>query len=187
MSPLRIWLSIHILIPAIALICFGTFAKAQLQEILSNSTIWKDDENKNFVISDLKSQGRWIVITMSYTQCRKTCPLVTLRALRELENEFKKRDIAADFIIISFDPEHDSPKVLAEFKKKQNLVSPQWHLLTGSKDQARAIAKPLGLANYWEMDEHILHSFKVSIINPKRETVQSLDWDHRDVSQLNFQ
>jgi protein SCO1/2 len=152
-------------------------------EIRSNSTEWHDDQNKILKLSDF--QGKRLVVTMSYTACKKTCPTITLAALKDLEKELQKKSLEAEFVIFSFDPENDTPQVLAEFRKKMKLSSPHWHFATGGKDETRAIAKTLGLGNYWDMDEHIIHDFKITMLSPDG-TEQFLDWHHRDASQLKY-
>jgi protein SCO1/2 len=162
----------------------GLAAFSQSSSILESNYTWKDSTDKEFKISDYK--GKRLVLTMSYTACKKTCPLLTMKVLKEISVELEKRKLSAEFIVFSFDPEHDTPAVLAEFVNKQKLNLPNWHFVTGSKQDTRAIAKTLGLANYWEMDDHILHDFKVTIISPDGNKSKILDWDKHSIEGIDL-
>jgi protein SCO1/2 len=143
---------------------------------------WKDETGKTVKLSEFKEKN--IIATMSYTACKKTCPLTTMATLRKIENYLNENKIEAEFLIFSFDPESDTPEVLAKFKAKNKIESTHWHFLTGGVSQTKELSKSLGLDGYWSMDDHILHDFKISVFNTKADLVRTIDWDHRDLTGL---
>ena len=65
-----------------------------------------------------------------------------------------------------------------------NLDSNKWHLLTGNKNSTRNLAKAIGVGEYWKMDDHILHGFKILILDNAGNVQSTIDWDHRNVSEI---
>lgn len=59
--------------------------------------------------------------------------------MKRIEARFGSR---SDFGIASFtiDPEHDTPSVLKAYAEDYEVVSQNWHFLTGDKDQIYALA-----------------------------------------------
>lgn len=148
--------------------------------ILSPSFSWRNEENQIVKLSDFIGKNKNIALSMIYTECKKTCPMATLKTLKDVESEFKKRNLNLEIVLITFDPEVDTPEVLLKFKKKLSLEN-NWHLLTGSKDDTRSLAKMIGLGEYWKMDDHILHGYKIVLLNEQGETNKVLDWNHSTI------
>lgn len=164
-----------------ALIFVGVTVQAH-SSIFDNKAIFHDEEGKEVKMSDFL--GHPTVMTMSYTECKKTCPLVTLVTLKKIQAELDAKSRKADIVILSFDPENDTPEVLKKFREKQKLTQPNWHFLTGSNADTRAAAKYLGLDHYWAMDDHILHGFKITIFSAEGDITRVLDWNNHEVTNL---
>ena len=150
--------------------------------LLNSDVIWKNQDNKEVKLTSFI--GKMTAVTMFYTECKKTCPLVTMAKLREINEYYAKKNQNIEFILVSFDPESDTPEILHQFQDKNELDSAKWHLLVGNKETTRALAKELGMGEYWKMDDHILHGFKIMIFNDKGELDHTLDWDHKDVAEI---
>ncbi len=76
--------------------------------------------------------GKVYVVEFFFTTCPTICPIMTSKMLL-LQNEFlneKKFGIAS----VSITPEIDTPEVLKEYAKNQNIIHPNWHLLTGKAE-----------------------------------------------------
>jgi protein SCO1 len=85
-----------------------------------------------------------VAINFIFTHCGDSCPAETsnLRQVQKLLGDRMGKDIF--FYSISIDPEHDTPKVLKEYKERFN-VGPGWSFLTGSKKDVTLLRKLLGL------------------------------------------
>jgi protein SCO1/2 len=104
---------------------------------------WKTSDNKEISLIDLK--GKPLVAAMVYTSCPYACPLITAdikRIEKELPKEMKN---SVSYILFSFDPDRDSPKVLKAFSDKKHLNAKQWHLLTSNVQTVRELAAVLGI------------------------------------------
>jgi len=102
-----------------------------------------DGENVRFYSDVL--DGHIVVINAMYTNCIGACPLVTQKlsqVSREL-GDLYGRDVY--FVSISIDPEVDTPEILSEFARKQNVNLDGWTFLTGSKQKVDNVVKKIGL------------------------------------------
>jgi cytochrome oxidase Cu insertion factor (SCO1/SenC/PrrC family) len=89
--------------------------------------------------------GRIVMINVMYTNCKGSCPLLTQKlsqVSRELGDLYGQ---SIHFVSISNDAERDTPEVLAEFARKQNVNLDGWTFLTGPKQDVDAVIKKIGL------------------------------------------
>jgi len=129
-----------------------------------------DDRGKELHLSEWR--GKPMIVTMEYSECRFMCS-TTFSQLKEIQAVADKKKINIDFLIISLDPHNDTPEAWQQYRKNRNIERDNWHLLTGSNATTREIASLLGI-NYWTMDEHILHDFKVVRLNTRGEIEKSI-------------
>jgi|GEM_PF-4594498 len=155
------------------------------EEAVFNRGLEFQDENGQ-TVSMKNYLGKLVVLTMSYTECKKTCPLVTMASLRSLEKTYAQHGKKAEIVVVSFDPENDTPDVLKHFKEAQKIKTDNWHFLSGSTANTRSLATDLGLGNYWKMDDHVLHGFKIALFSEAGKLVQTLDWDHQELETWPF-
>lgn len=89
-------------------------------------------------ISNEDYKGKVYIAEFFFTTCPSICPIMN-ENLVVLQKEFQKNE---NFGIASFsiDPEHDTPAVLQEYAKENDINHPNWHLMTGEKDSIYALA-----------------------------------------------
>ena len=82
--------------------------------------------------------GKVYVAEFFFTTCPTICPIMN-KNLVEVQNELNEDE---DFGIASFsiDPTHDTPEVLKEYAESYEITNPNWHLLTGEKDDIYQLA-----------------------------------------------
>jgi len=88
---------------------------------------------------------RIVMINVMYTNCKGACPLLTQKlsqVSRELGDLYGQ---SIYFVSISNDAERDTPEILAEFARKQNVNLDGWTFLTGPKQDVDAVIKKIGL------------------------------------------
>lgn len=85
---------------------------------------------------DLK--GKVFVIDFFFTSCPTICPKMT-RNMVYLQEKFQS---VANFGMISFtiDPERDTPKRLKKYTEDYKITDPDWHLLTGDREDLYDLA-----------------------------------------------
>ncbi len=118
-------------------------------------------------LSDLR--GQVVALTFVYTRCPvpDACPLMD-KNFGELSNQLGRvahRAEGVRLLSVSFDPDHDTPEILAEHARRRGAKPPLWTYTVASHEQLREVAEPLGLT-YAPMTDEIRHSLSTAIIAP---------------------
>jgi protein SCO1/2 len=101
-----------------------------------------DQQGRPFELESLR--GAPALVSMFYTSCEMVCPMIfetlhmTLKALPAAERS------ATKVLLISFDPERDTPDVLAKAAAARGCDS-QWTLARGDEATVRKVAAVLGI------------------------------------------
>ncbi len=100
------------------------------------------DEGKTVHFFDDLIKDKIVVINFIYTHCADSCPLETAQLIRvqKIMGDRIGKDVF--FYSITIDPEHDTPKVLKEYKDR---FKARWTFLTGKKSDIIQLRKKLGL------------------------------------------
>ncbi|HYL03421.1 MAG TPA: SCO family protein [Steroidobacteraceae bacterium] len=118
---------------------------------------WRDDRGQPF---DLRSlQGRAVLLTMAYATCHRVCP-ATISHLQQLQHDFDRRGLRAEFLVVGYDPDADDPAAWYQYRRTRHLTRDNWHFLTGTRDEVAQIARQLGF-EFWKMDEHVIHDSRI--------------------------
>ena len=113
------------------------------ESIFNLTSKWNTEEGKQIELKDLK--GKVLVMVMIYTTCKAACP----RLVADMQNiskqipANKKNDI--QYILVSIDPEHDTPQKLKEFAIKNYMDGNEWTFLQGNLDSVREFANVLAV------------------------------------------
>ena len=124
-------------------------------------------EGEPLRLSDLR--GEVVVLTFVYTRCPLPhyCPLMD-RKFAELADRTARSAERAErvrLLSVSFDPEHDTPAVLAEHAARVGAEPPLWTYAVASHDELEKVAGPLGLL-YGPTGREIRHSLSTALIAP---------------------
>jgi protein SCO1 len=122
---------------------------------------WTDERGQDFDLASLR--GRPVYLTMAYAGCHRFCPQ-TIAQLRLLQSQLDARGLQAQFVIVGFDPEHESSADWLEFRRTHQLNGDNWHFLTGSAADTGQFARQLGF-HYWNYDEHVMHDTQVLVFD----------------------
>lgn len=101
---------------------------------------WKTQNNETIHLTDLK--GKVMVLVMIYTSCEAACP----RLVADMRNIYTKVDNPdVDYVLVSIDPEKDTPEKLKAYAKEEHLDGDQWILLQGGLDDVREFSNVLSM------------------------------------------
>jgi cytochrome oxidase Cu insertion factor (SCO1/SenC/PrrC family) len=126
-------------------------------------------------VSDKDFRGRYMLIYFGYSFCPDVCP-TTLAVMAQALEKLGDRSQRITPILITIDPERDTPKVLEDYVK---AFGPSFVGLTGSADEIKAVEKkyrvyavkkPLEGGNYG-MD----HSSVIYLMGPDGKLVSFYD------------
>lgn len=142
-------------------------------ELAPDMTVTLED-GKKAKISDYR--GKTLVLTFVYTRCPVPtfCPLMDRKfgevaaRLRNTPREDKVR-----LLSISFDPEHDTPEVLASHAKARGAKAPLWTYSVASHEELAKFGPQLGLI-YGPGEKEIMHNLCTAVIAPDG-TIARLD------------
>jgi protein SCO1/2 len=132
-------------------------------------SIWTSQNNEEIELKAL--HGDVLVMVMIYTSCTAACPrlVADMRAIEAQVPKEKKDNVK--YVLISIDPETDTPKRLKEFAKENGMDSNQWLFLRGSEEDTREFAAVLAV-NYKKISPlDFSHSNIISVFNQKGELV----------------
>ncbi len=137
---------------------------------------WVTDQGKPAQLSNWS--GKNVVITMAYTSCHGSCPLI-MQKLRKVEKLFAEKKIDASFVIVSFDPKNDTPQALREYREEAGVTEKNWTFLTGKETDVRRLSMLLEISYSKNPGSHeIMHDNKIILLSPQgeiRRTLKSLD------------
>jgi protein SCO1 len=111
-------------------------AKKQINHVIANFSM-TDQHNKT--ITQRAIEGKIHVANFFFTSCGSICPKMTNNLL-EFQEKFKT---AKDIVLLSYSvtPWQDNVSVLNNFAEKYKITAPNWHLLTGKKEQIYKLAR----------------------------------------------
>jgi protein SCO1/2 len=123
---------------------------------------WTDEAGRPAVFAQWR--GKPLVLTAFFTQCRATCPR-TIARLRKIYDAARGANPPPEFVLVTLDPERDTPDRLRSFKEESGLPA-SWHLIVGSADATRAILDLLDV-HVLASDAHIVHDGRIAIFDPQ--------------------
>lgn len=113
--------------------------------------------------------GRVQVVAMVYTHCAYTCPQM-LMDMKRIEARIGD-PAGLGFVLVSIDPERDTPGRLQHFAEATHLDPAAWTLLSGSDDEILELATLLGIKYRAEAGGEFSHSNTLLVLNPAGEIV----------------
>lgn len=110
-------------------------------------------------------RGHPVLIAMFYGTCPAACPTLTrdIKAIEEELTDAERADLRV--LMVSFDPERDTPEHLAALAKKHGVDETRWRLTTGDESDVRALAAVLGV-QYRKMENgEFSHTTKIVLLD----------------------
>lgn len=147
--------------PALAAETKASEAQGSLHELTS---VWKDQKGETFQWKDL--QGKVVLLSMVYTSCQQTCPLI-ISEMSSLQNALpENQQSKLEVLLFSMDPQRDTPERLAAYAKARKLHS-GWRMLHGKDGDVQELATVLGF-RYKKMETgDFAHSNIFTVLDQK--------------------
>lgn len=108
--------------------------------IFNLTSKWNTQNGETIELKDLK--GDVLVMVMIYTSCKAACP----RLVADMRNIHKKVDNSTvKYVLVSIDPETDTPERLKAFAIENEMDNDQWVFLQGTVDNVREFSNVLSV------------------------------------------
>jgi protein SCO1 len=105
---------------------------------------WTTQNNEDIQLEDLR--GNVLVMVMIYTACKAACPRL-IADMRNIERQVPEEYLnKTKFIMVSIDPETDTPQRLNAFAKENEMEEDHWMFLRGTPEDTREFAAVLAVS-----------------------------------------
>lgn len=131
------------------------------------SSTWINHRNDSVKLDHL--QGKLQLVALMYTSCTYACPRILhdLKMIDEQLNDEEKKYV--DIVLVTLDPERDTPDNLKSFSEKFKLDDKRWTLLTSSESNIRELSGLLNVQYKKETTLDISHSNIISLLDANGE------------------
>jgi protein SCO1/2 len=143
-------------------------AKFSEKSLYNLDATWIADTGQELKLAALR--GRPQIVALFFTNCQHSCPFI-VNDMKALETKLpQKAQGKVDFLLVSIDPERDTPAALRAFRKKHGL-SDRWRLLRGSAEDVKKLANLIGFSYSPGSQLQFAHSLLITVLNPTGEIV----------------
>ncbi len=132
-------------------------------------SVWHTEEGDSLPLAMLK--GKVLVMVMIYTSCKAACPrlVADMKAIHGQIPPGLLEEI--QFVLVSIDPENDTPQRLKSFAIAKDMDGKEWTFLQGTPESTREFANVLSV-KYKEISPvDFSHSNIISVFNRSGELI----------------
>ena len=128
---------------------------------------WTTQNGNDIELKQLR--GKVLVMVMIYTSCKAACPRL-VADMRNIEKKIPKEfQDKVQYILVSIDPETDTPERLKAFAIENQMNNDQWMFLRSNEEQTREFSAVLAV-NYKKISPiDFSHSNIISVFNAEGE------------------
>jgi protein SCO1/2 len=109
-------------------------------------------------------RGKPVLVGMFFSRCPSACPLLVSTIKRTLAELDPATAAEARVLLVSFDPDHDTPEVLRALAAQRGLDA-RWKLASAPEDQVRDLAGVLGIQYRRLPDGSFSHSASIVLLD----------------------
>jgi protein SCO1 len=120
----------------------GALKELSGESVYNLTSSWTNQKSENLKLTHFRN--KIVIAAMVFTHCESACPRI-VADMQRIESSFSKRELEQiSFLLISMDPERDTPARLTEFAETHKLNS-NWTLISSNPDATMEIANVLGV------------------------------------------
>ena len=134
---------------------------------------WQNQDGQELQLKDLK--GKNLVVVMIFTSCKTACPIL-VADMRKIASKIEPKKLKeTTMLLISIDPENDTPEVLKAYAKEQKMEGEPWMFLRSDKESVRELANVLAV-KYKKISPIVFsHSNIITVFNKNGEMVNQVE------------
>ena len=141
-----------------------------------------DQDERTMALGSLR--GGPALVLMFYGSCASVCPLLISQALRVDRGLTEEQRARLRVVLVTFDPENDTPERLRALAVERELPVPRWSLLRGDDDAIRELAMALGVQYRRTPDGAFVHSATVTLLDADGRVATQLEGTDAPVEPL---
>lgn len=147
----------------------GNGASLPSDSIFNLQSSWQNQDGKSLQLSELR--GKTLVVVMIYTSCRAACPRLVAH-MKQIEQKISPKYLdKASLVLVTIDPDTDTPARLKAFAAENGMEAPHWVLLRSNKDATQEFANVLSMKYKQISPVDFSHSNIISVFSPNGELV----------------
>ncbi|MGQ9491603.1 MAG: SCO family protein [Anaerolineae bacterium] len=136
------WFGMGVLVVlAVGVFAFATLKPVKVLPRMQLAPGFALVDQNGAVVTNESLRGQIVLYTFGYTRCGARCAdlTATMRLVQDGLTGLDLADVPVRLITISFDPEHDSPSVLADYARSLGANPAVWRFLTGDATRLKYI------------------------------------------------
>ena len=134
---------------------------------------WRDQDDRTFSLASLR--GSATVALMFYGTCQSACPVLVRDVLRVEAALSADARAHTRFVLVTSDPETDTPARLRALAEEKQLDLSRWTLLRASPDDVRTFATVLGVQFSRVGPSEFTHSNVITLLDARGEVSAQLE------------
>jgi protein SCO1 len=112
------------------------------ESVYNLTSTWTTQKNESLKLDHFKN--KIVIAAMVFTHCESACPRI-VADMQRIESSLTQKELQqVTFLLISMDPERDTPARLSEFAAEHKLNA-NWTLICSNQDATMEIANVLGV------------------------------------------
>jgi len=120
----------------------GTLKELSGESVFNLTSSWTNQKNEYLKLDHFRN--KITIAAMVFTHCESACPRI-VADMQRIESSLSKNELQqVTFLLISMDPERDTPARLREFSAEHKLNA-NWTLICSTLDATMEIANVLGV------------------------------------------
>jgi protein SCO1/2 len=129
-------------------------------------------------------RGHPVIVSMFYGSCPTACPML-ISHVKRLEASLDPEVRATTrVLLVSFDPERDTPAVMRELATAHRVDTSRWRLAAGPDHQVRQLANAIGVSYRNDGDGMFSHNSVVAVLDADGRVVARTEEPRTDVLSL---
>lgn len=159
----------------------GAYEKESLYQLpLTQKMKFKNQHNQDILLSQF--QGQKTILALFFSSCRYACPLI-LAEMKKIEKSLTPAQAKKiHWVMVSIDPETDTPSVLNAFAKQKQIE--HYQLLTGRNKDIRKLSALLETSFRKTADQNFDHAILITVLDEKGVMVHQQNGNGQDLSEL---
>jgi protein SCO1 len=133
------------------------------------SSQWNTHLGKRIKLGYMR--GKIQLVAMVYTSCEYTCPRIVADMIRLEKAVSAQFGDQVGLVLVTIDPERDTPDKLRAFAEKSNLDPDKWLLLQGQDQDILELAALLGVQFKKTSNTDFSHSNLITVLNKEGEII----------------